>query len=341
MPFIVLAALLLSTLGFSGCGKKPESEKERTAELPTIPVRVQSIERKTQIITEEVVGTVVARLQATVEAKLSGRIDKLPVILGQQVKVGELLARLDVPEINARLDQAQASLEQAERDWKRTGKLFEQEAATRVDFEAAQARYRIAQGAVAEATAMMSYVEVFAPFDGVVTKKWVDVGDLASLGKPLISIEDPTALQLEADVPQTLTAHVERGASLTVRVDGVHKDLVGTVNEIAPAGDSTSRTFRVKVDLPEQTGLRSGQFARLLVPVGERDSLRVPASAIVQRGQMEIAFVVTDQHAHLHLVKTGQQIGDEMEVLSGLNADDAVVVEGAAQLTDGQPVDVK
>jgi Cu/Ag efflux protein CusF len=95
------------------------------------------------------------------------------------------------------------------------------------------------------------------------------------------------------------------------------------------------------VELPEQTGLSSGQFARLLIPIGESYSLHVPASAIVQRGQMEIAFVVTDQHAHMHLIKTGQQIGDEKEVLSGLHTGDDVVVEGAEQLTDGQPVDVR
>jgi RND family efflux transporter MFP subunit len=292
-------------------------------------------------MTEEVVGTVRAKLQSTLEAKLSGRIDKLPVVLGQRVKAGELVARLEAPEINARLDQAEAALEQAGRDWKRISSLFEQQAVTRAEYDTAQARQRVAKGAAAEAKAMMSYVEVVAPFDGVVTKKWADVGDLAAPGKPLIAIEDPSALQLEADVPQAIASHVQRGARLAARVDGVGGELTGTVSEIAPTFDSVSRTLRVKVDLSEQPGLSSGQFARLVVPVGESNSLRVPVSAVVQRGQLEIVFVVANQHAQLHLVKSGKRVGDELEILSGLHAGDSVVIDGAAQLTDGQPVEAK
>ena len=117
--------------------------------------------------------------------------------------------------------------------------------------------------------------------------------------------------------------------------------LTGTVSELSLAADSVSRTFRVKVDLTAQPGLSSGQFARLLVPVGASDSLRVPAAAVVQRGQLEIVFVVANQHAQLHLVKTGKRVGDEVDILSGLHAGDAVVIEGAAQLTDGQPVEAR
>jgi RND family efflux transporter MFP subunit len=334
-------ALLASTLCFTGCGPKPESSKSHSSNLPAASVRIQTVQSKPQVITEEVVGTVRAKLHATLEAKLSGRIDKLPVVLGQRVKAGELVARLDAAEINARLEQAEASLEQAERDWKRVSALFEQQAVTRAEYDAAQSRNRVAKSATAEAKAMMSYMEIVAPFDGVVTKKWADVGDLAAPGKSLISIEDPSVLQLEADVPQAIASYVQRDARLAARVDGVSGELTGTVSEIAPAADPVSRTFRVKLDLSAQPGLSSGQFARLFVPVGESNSLRVPVSAVVQRGQLEIVFVVANQHAQMHLVKTGKRLGDEWEILSGLHAGNAVVVEGAAQLTDGQPVKAK
>jgi RND family efflux transporter MFP subunit len=167
------------------------------------------------------------------------------------------------------------------------------------------------------------------------------VGDLAAPGKPLLALEDPSALQLEADVPEAIASHVQREARLTARVDGVSGELTGTVSEISPAADPVSRTVRIKIDLPEKAGLSSGQFGRLLVPVGESNSLRVPVSAVVERGQLEIVFVVENQRAQLHLVKTGKRVGDEMEILSGLHAGDAVVVEGAAQLTDGQRVEAK
>ncbi len=338
---LVLLPIFIAALALAGCGRKREGSKESSSSLPIIQVRVQRVENKSRAVTEEVVGTVRAKLRATLEAKLSGRIDKLPVVLGQRVKAGDLVARLDAAEINARLEQAEASLEQAEREWKRVAALFEQQAVTRAEYDAAQSRNRLAKGAAAEAKAMMSYVEIVAPFDGVVTKKWAEVGDLAAPGKPLISIEDPSALQLEADVPQAIATQVQRGARFAVRVDCVSGELTGTVSEIAPTADSVSRTFRVKVDVSAQPGLSSGQFARLLVPVGESNSLRVPASAVVQRGQLEIVFVVANQHAQLHLVKTGKPLGNEVEILSGLHIGDAVVIDGAAQLTDGQAVEAR
>jgi membrane fusion protein, multidrug efflux system len=333
--------VVLASLYVTGCDGKPESAKAISSNLPTASVRIQTVQSKSQVITEEVVGTVRAKLHATLEAKLSGRIDKMPVVLGQRVKAGELVARLDVGEINARLEQAEAALEQAERDWKRASSLFEEQAVTRAERDAAESRHRVAKGAVSEAKAMLSYVEVVAPFDGVVSKKWVDVGDLAAPGKPLISIEDPTALRLEAEVPQAIATQIQRDARLTGRVDGVSGEIDGRVSEIAPTADSVSRTIQVKVDLSAQPGLSSGQFARLLVPLGQSSSLRIPASALVQRGQLEIVFTVANQHAQMRLVKSGKRDSDEVEVLSGLHAGDAVVIEGASRLRDGQPVEAK
>jgi RND family efflux transporter MFP subunit len=188
---------------------------------------------------------------------------------------------------------------------------------------------------------MMRYAEIVAPFDGVVSHKWADVGDFASPGKPLIEIEDPSSLQLEADVPESMAAHIQLGTSLAVRLDGLSVPVQGKVNEMAPSADPASRTVRIKVALAETPGLMPGRFARLLVPVGESSSIGVPSSALVRRGQLEMVFVVTNQQARLHLVKTGKQLGDQIAILSGLDAGDVVAIDGASLLTDGQPVEVK
>jgi RND family efflux transporter MFP subunit len=344
---LIGSALALIPL-LAGCDKKAENHPSADRVLPSASVRVQAIQSKTFTSTEEVMGTIRAKVHASLEAKLSGRIDKLPVLLGQSVKAGELIARLDAPEIKARLEQAQASLQQAERDFKRASALVDQQALTRSEFDTADSRYRMAKAAVDEAQAMMGYVEVLAPFDGVVTRKWVDVGDQASPGKPLVDIEDPARLQLEADVPEAIAAKVKPNDRMTIRVGRDAEELSGTVVEIAPIADPVSRTFRMKLDLPSapaesgaQRSLMSGQFARLLVPVGQRSSLRVPASAVVHRGQLDIVFVVADQRAQMHLVKPGREINQETEILSGLDQGDSVVVEGAQQLLDGQTVTLK
>jgi RND family efflux transporter MFP subunit len=157
----------------------------------------------------------------------------------------------------------------------------------------------------------------------------------------LIDIEDPSMLQLEADVPEAIASRIQQDARLAVRVDSLEGELEGTVREIAPTADPASRTLRVKLDLPRTAGLMSGQFARLIVPVGQSSSVRVPVSAVVLRGQLEILFVVANQRAQLRLVKTGRRIGDEVEILAGLEAGESVVVGGAALLADGQPVEAK
>jgi RND family efflux transporter MFP subunit len=298
-------------------------------------------EDKTQTKTEEVAGTVRAKTRATLEAKVSGRITMVPAVLGKPVRAGELVVRLDAPEIVARRDQAEASVQQAERDWKRVAALFEQQAVTRAEYEAADTRRRVAEGAAAEAKAMLGYAELVAPFHGVVTKKWAEAGDLATPGKPLLTLEVSSELQLEADVPEAIASHVRHEAYLACLVDGVSGEMTGVVSEIAPNADPGSRTFRVILDLPPLPGLRPGQFARLLVPVGESRTLRVPATAVVQRGQLEIVFVVANHRAQLRLAKTGRRFGDTVEILSGLDADDSVVVHGADRLSDGQPLETK
>jgi len=117
--------------------------------------------------------------------------------------------------------------------------------------------------------------------------------------------------------------------------------LEALISEIAPSADPNSRTFLVKLDLPAHPGLRSGQFGRMAIPLAEVNALRIPASAVVARGQLELVFVVTNRQAQLRLVKTGKRIGQQVEIVSGLSPGESIVVEGAAQLTDGQPLEAR
>lgn len=324
----------------SACHKAP-SPATTKQELPVVPVRVASVETRTRPLIEEIVGTIRAKTFATLEGKISGRIVAMPAHLGQTIKGGDLVVRLDAADVQARREQAEASLQAAERDWNRISGLFKSQAVTRSEFDSAESRHTMAVAALAEADAMLRYAEVRAPFDGVVSRKWVEVGDLASPGKPLVEIQDLSALQLEADLPESIAGRVQVGTSLNARLDGMDSELTGRVAELAPAADPASRTVRVKVDVASAPGLMPGRFARLLVPVGESPSRTIPSAALVQRGQLEMVFVVTNQHAQLHLVKTGGRNADSLVVLSGLNAGEQVVVEGAGQLTDGQPVQLK
>jgi RND family efflux transporter MFP subunit len=333
----ILVAVGLSTL-FAGCGRKPEQVQPPS--LPAVTVRAHVVASKQRVATEEVVGTVGAKLRSVIAAKISGRIERLFVVPGQQVKSGEALATIDAREVQARYDQAVALRQQADSDLKRLTSLFEQKILSQAEFDNTQARSQVAAAAVAEAETMLDYTRVTAPFAGVITRKHADVGDLASPGKPLLEMEDSTALRLEADVPEAVVGRLKLGDKLPVRIAALEKELEGVISEIAPAADSNTRTFLVKLDLPAAVDLRAGQFGRVAMPVGKTNALRVPASAVVPRGQMEMVFVIVDGKAQLRLVKTGKRVGDEIELVSGVVAGEEIVAENAASLLDGQPVTV-
>jgi len=278
------------------------------------------------------------KLQAVIEAKVSGRITRLPVKLGQSVKQGEVLVELASQEVQARLDQATAAFRQAELDFNRTDNLRKQNAATQAELDTAQARYNVAKASVAEAEALSGYAKILAPFDGVVARKLADEGDLAMPGKPLLDLDGRAGLRLVADVPSLLVGNVLPDAKLVVRVDTVPDAITGTLAEISPAADPASRTVCMKVDLPETGGLRTGQFGRLALPVGEATFLFVPLPALVRRGQLEILFVAADGKAQMRLVRAGKETAQGLEILAGLTPGEAVVIEGAGALRDGQPL---
>ena len=336
-PFLIEVSLVLA-LSLGACAKKPH-DLAGGEDLPIVHVRVQRVESKPHVATEEVAGSVRATLRSAMEAKIVGRIEKMLVVPGQKVKQGEALAQLDAREIEAKLDQARAVRDQSEKDLNRYTALLASKVTTQAEFEAVQSRNRVAKAALAEAETNLGYLAIKAPFDGVITRKAADVGDLASPGKTLLEMEDPSALRFEADVPEAIINSIAAGAKLPVQIGAT--EVTGVVSEIAPIADSQSRTFLVKLDLPPAPGLRTGQFGRVAVPLNETSVLRIPASAVLQRGQMEIVFVVNRNRVQLRLVKTGKRYGGEVEVVSGIERNEQVVTENVAQLADGQRVEVQ
>ena len=329
--------LLLPLLLLAACGRH-ETPPSAAPALPTATVHTLPAGYENHAATEEVVGTVRSKQRAVVEAKVSGRVLEYTATPGAVVQRGELLARLEVQEIQAKVDQARALLDQARREYDRQKQLITSNATTRQEYETAEARVKITTAGLTEAETMLGYASVTAPFDGVVTRKLADVGDLAMPGKPLLEIEAPGSLRFEADLPEAILDRVQLGAKLPVRLNQI---VVGTVSEISPIADPVSRTFRVKLDLPPVDGLRTGQFGRVSVPVAETRLLLVPREAVLKRGQMEIVFVVRDGRASLRLVKTSKALDGRVEVLSGLEEGDSVVVRDTDRLIDGQPVTVQ
>jgi len=335
------SGLMAAAMLASGPACHREHELPPAEELPTAAVRTLEVRAEGSVGREDAVGTVRPRLRATLEAKVSGRITELRKEPGDRVNKGEVVAILDVEEIRAKLNQARARFSQAESERERYERLLDKNAVTRQEYESVLARYEVARASVEEAQSVLAYARVTAPIDGVVTHKLANVGDLASPGRPIYEVADPGSLRLEASVPEALSGFLAIGTLVPVRFASLEEPVTATVSEIAPAADPNSRTLTVKLDLPPVDGLRSGQFGRALIPTGRTEILRLPGNAIFRRGQLEFVFVADAGHARLRLIQTGKRFGDRIEVVSGLEPGEKVIVEGAEELVDGQPIEVQ
>ncbi|OAM89777.1 efflux RND transporter periplasmic adaptor subunit [Termitidicoccus mucosus] len=329
----VLAAGLALTL--AGCSR----ERPPAPALPTAAVRTAEVLAVTEARSIELPGTVRAVERAALAPKVTGAVESLPVVLGQPVRAGDVLARISANEMGARLAQAEANLGQARRDLERETGLLAKNITAAETVRNLEDRVRLMEATVAEARAMLGYTVITAPFDGVIARRFVNEGDFATAGSPLLEIENPARQRVEVEVPESLAA-IPVGAAALIRAG--ETELPGRVAEISPALDPVARTLLAKIDLPVRAAVRSGQFARVAWPAGEGRALVVPASSVTPFGQMERVFVVAGGKAVLRLVKTGARRGGQIEILAGLAAGEQVVTgPAAASLRDGQPVEVK
>jgi RND family efflux transporter MFP subunit len=333
-----LAVIPIVALVLAGCGTGPQAQAAKP--LPTVSVATAVAALAEHGSVEVLPGTVKAASAATLMARVQGVVGRITATPGTTVAAGAVLVEIDALEIAAKRDQAQALAAQANADFERSKLLFEKQSTTKADFDAAQARAAGSAAAAAEAGIMVGYTRITAPFAGVVVRKHVEIGDLLSPGRPVIDLEDPASLRLEVEIPESLAARVVVGTKLRVQIAAF--DQQAAVVEVTPAADPVSRTVLAKLALPaEASGLRSGQFGRVTVPVSEGRQLSVPSSAIVRRGQLDALFVVQDGIARLRLVRLGGSDGASTAVRAGLKPDETVVVDGAETLLDGQPVTVR
>ncbi len=317
------------------------------------------------------VGTVRAAETAQVSAQTMGNVISVNVREGDPVSQGQVLATIDPAQAQAGLDRAQAALSAAQHEvaaaetekslaestLKRFDTLYQRKSISPQEYEEVKARYQgasaraeaaqsgaaQAKAAVAQAQTAFGYTKVRSPFVGVVTERKVDPGALASPGTPLFTVEAVGRYRLEATIDEANLRFVRTGEPVTVTLDAYPDEAVtGKVSQIVPAADPNTRTFLVKIELPQKAVLRSGLFGRANFSRGDRDSLVIPKTAVVDRGALKAVYVVgNDQIALLRYVTVGQPMGDRMEVLSGLNTNEAVVVSPGDREIGGKRVEVQ
>ena len=231
---------------------------------------------------------------------------------------------------NQEMDEASARLKAAEAN-------YEMMRSRRAQITSKAA---VVEQEVRAAGIMRDYARLAAPFNGVVITRTVEPGNLATPGAPLLTIEQDGLYRLEASVDESKLPSVRVGQAVEAVLEADRK-LNARVSEIVPSVDAASRTYIVKLDLPATAQLRTGMFGRAIFPLGTQKVVAVPLAALMERGQLQSVFVVEDGVAHTRLVTTGRRTSDAVEVLSGLNAGEKVVLPVPVGLQDGARVEVR
>jgi len=325
----------------AGCSR-PTPDSGASPSLPSIKTQVVAVHLETVPVLNEITGTVHAVERAQLAAKVMGSIDTMPFTLGQRVKRGDTLVTISAGEINARVTQAESQYNQASRDLARERDLLPKGASTATMVKDLEDRCAGAEAMLREAKVMLSYATLQAPFDGVIARKFVNVGDLASPGLPLLEIEGASGFEVEAGVPDSLAGNLRAGMLLAVQSPTEGIVFSGKISEISPAADANAHTVAVKITVPDSATVRSGQFVRIQIPGSPIRALLAPWAAVTTLGQIERVFVASsDNRAVLRLVKTGARRGSQVEILSGLDDGDRVILTQSAALYEGQMLEIQ
>lgn len=289
-------------------------------------------------------ATVEAVRQSTVSAQVSGRITAVNFDVGDHVKAGQVIVRIDPSELSqavagsrAQVAQADAMLANARANYERQLQLFQQKFISQAALDKATAEYRAAQASAAAAKAgagqtatVRSYTTLTAPFSGVVMARHVEVGEMAAPGKPLMTGFDPSDLRVVANIPQYKLAEIQKAGKVSVEIPSMNKWIEAKGITVLPSADSATHTVKVRIDLPENlSGVIPGIFARAYFSTGETRKLVIPYSAVLRRSEITGVYVVDSKgRASLRQIRIGEAgAKGNVEVLAGLNPGETIALD--------------
>ena len=373
LPTVSLALVLL----LAACGEKEakKSEEPFTA-VETVAVAASSVPDTYEAVgtvhatvssalSPKVVGNVTSVLVSEGDRVRKGQLlltidDRDVMAQHQKALAGVAEVENAIAAAEAAKQAATANATLAEKTYGRYQELRERRSVSPQEFDEVEARYRAAAAGreQAESThasllsrrnqaradvdstqAYVSYTRIVSPVDGVVTAKSVELGQQVAPGMPLLTVESEGNWRVDAQVEENLAGSIRPGDAAVVVIDAAGLRLEGVVRHVSPALDLMSRSYVVKIDLPPDAALRSGLFARVAFRTGQREAITIPRSAMVDRGQLSGVWAVDGEGlARLRYVRTGRQLGDSIEVLSGLGSGDRIIVAPGANIEEGLKV---
>ncbi|GAB3642922.1 efflux RND transporter periplasmic adaptor subunit [Spirosoma arcticum] len=355
-PLPVLLSFLLSIALWS-CGSKAEkpaateavNAEEAESTAASIPVKLTPVTSVVRAEPVVVSGVVSSAEEARLSFKVGGMINKMLVDEGQPVRKGQLLATLDLTEIDAQVSQAQLANEKAERDLGRIKSLYADTAATLEQLQNATTGQSVSKQALTIAQFNRNYAQIRASVDGTVTRKATNAGEYVAAGASvyLISGNHRTDWVVRVGVSDKDWARLQPGNRASIRLDAYPDQMFsGTISELAQAADPTNKLYEVEVKInPGTAKFAPGLFANVtLIPARSRSYAVVPVEAIVEgNGKDGFVYVVADDGKKVRKipVQIGYLDGDKVLLTNGLSGVKQVVTAGSAFLTEESVVVVK
>ena len=335
--FRIFSVLLLSVIAMPGWADAPS--------LASASVRVEA--GGGVHVAEAVVEAV---RQSVISAQVSGRITALSVKAGDIVRKGQVLVRIDaqaatqqVTASQAQVEESKAQLDVARKTLERQRQLFRQHYISQAAFDQAEAQFKVTEagvrGSIAQAgaaTTQTGFYSLAAPFDGVVAEVSTEQGDMAMPGKPLLTVFDPAAMRVVATLPQSRVAGLVDKAEVRIELSALpeaQRQQIARSVTVLPMADAATHTVQVRLGLPSGlAGLVPGMFARASFSLqGDgRRRLLVPAQAVVRRSELEAVYVLKDSRAQLRQVRLGKPVGNDIEILAGLEGNERVALDPVA-----------
>jgi RND family efflux transporter MFP subunit len=334
-----LLPLLLASAFLASCGKEEARPAQSAAQLASAPVEVREID-----LAYSAEAVLEAVRQSTVSAQIAGRIVDLRFDVGDTVKKGEVIARIDertasqvLAASEAQVREAEAAARNARVNLERSRQLLAQKFLSQAavdkaeaDAKQAQARLQAMLAGAGQAATERSFATIVAPYSGVVSARHVELGEMAAPGKPLMTGFDPSSLRAVANVPQAQVAAIQAAGRARIEIPSLGRWIEARQVTVVPAADPRTHTTRVRLELPEDLrGVTPGVFARAHFAVGRAPRLLVPRAAVFQRSELTGVYVLDDKGApRLRQVRLGTA-GDEnaVEVLAGLKPGERVALE--------------
>jgi membrane fusion protein (multidrug efflux system) len=300
------------------------------------PVRTGAVVDRT-----ESVGTVRARNAVTITAKVGGIVTNIRFEEGQRVAAGDQLVDLEAAALRAELDQARAQYDDARSQAARARQLQPGQSIAAQRLETLEAQARQAEGRVRQTAARLEEARIAAPFAGRVGLRQVSVGALVQPGTVVTTLDDIAKVRVEFSVPEVFLARVRVGSTVTARSAAFgDRAFTGTVSVIDTRIDTTTRTVRVISEFDNaDEALKPGLFMTVeLVLATRANAMLIPEEAIDPLGDRSFVYVIRDNRARRIEVRLGQRLRGEVEVLSGVEAGEPVVVRGIQRLRNDAPV---